>query len=117
MRCLPCSSNFGSNSADGGSSDSGGGSNLFDIDNGSSSSSTTTTTTNLFEFDNACIGKTDRPRPIRDGERFRFNLLVVEDDDETSSNSLKGSSGQCVNSEGLEYGWGRFDNLGEYMYH
>ena len=112
MRCLPCSSNFGSNSADSGSSDSGGGGNLFDIDGSSSSTTTTTTTTtNVFEFDNTCIGKTDRPRPIRDGERFRFNLLVVEDD-ETSSN-LKGSSGQCVNSEGLEYGWGRFDNVGE----
>ena len=39
----------------------------------------------------------DRPRPVRDGERNRFNLVRL--------NSL------CLDEDAITYEWGQFDNI------
>jgi len=58
------------------------------------------------DADESCIGNDERPRPVRDGERFRFNLL--------GTNSTAGrDDGQCVDGDGRLYERGEFDDVGE----
>ena len=118
MKCLPCSPNVASSSSLFSDTQTGQ-SNLFNNNNNepvpSPSSSSTYSPTWL--MDRNCIGNTNRPRPVSaSGERFRFNLLLGNDDLTEAageSGAIFSGGGVCVDNEGRGYEFGSFDNVGK----
>jgi len=65
----------------------------------STSPSTSRPSSSPRTLDEQCIGSSDRPRPVRNGERFRFNIVGASD------------AGQCVDDGGRLYERGAFDDV------
>jgi len=101
MKCLPCSSNVGQQQQQ-------------DEENVVSTSLFTESTTLEPTLDpdiqinhEQCIGSTSRPRPVHNGERFRFNLLTI-------SSAYNNKSGSCQNINKLSYEYGMFINVTDF---
>ena len=138
MKCLPCSPNVASPSTTTASDTSSlfsdtatitttteaetVQSNLFNNNNNEPipsppSSSNTNTYSPTWLMNRNCIGNTNRPRPVTtDGERFRFNLLLWNDDLTEAageSGAIFSGGGMCVDNDGRRYEFGLFDAVGK----